>query len=112
VAHPLCQATESPTEGTAVLVVHRLGDSRAQGVLWPAEAPELPCEIKHCQRDATTRLAPLELKAVHPLAKSPVLTDFGQTVIESGAIFDYLICFHGFAGPHCRPATEPCQTPR
>ena len=50
-----------------MLVVHHLNDSRSQRVLWLLEELELPCEIKHYQRDAITRLALPELKAVHPL---------------------------------------------
>jgi glutathione S-transferase len=78
-----------------MLVVHHLNDSRSQRVLWLLEELGLPYEIKHYQRDAATRLAPPELKAVHPLGKSPVLTDGERTVIESGAIVDYLIRRHG-----------------
>lgn len=55
----------------------------------------LPYEIKPYQRDAQTRLAPAELKKVHPLGKSPVITDGNRTIIESGAIIDYLIRRHG-----------------
>jgi glutathione S-transferase len=78
-----------------MLVVHHLNDSRSQRVLWLLEELGLPYEIRHYQRDATTRLAPPELKAVHPLGKSPVLADGSTTVIESGAIVDYLIRHHG-----------------
>ena len=78
-----------------MLVVHHLNDSRSQRVLWLLEELGLPYEIRHYQRDATTRQAPPELKAVHPLGKSPVLGDGATTVIESGAIVDYLIRHHG-----------------
>jgi glutathione S-transferase len=78
-----------------MLVVHHLNDSRSQRVLWLLEELGLPYEIRHYQRDATTRLAPPELKAVHPLGKSPVLGDGSTTVIESGAIVDYVIRHHG-----------------
>ena len=78
-----------------MLVVHHLNDSRSQRILWLLEELGLPYEIKHYKRDATTRLAPPELMAVHPLGKSPVLTDDGQTIIESGAIVDYVIRHHG-----------------
>lgn len=78
-----------------MIVVHHLNDSRSQRVLWLLEELGLPYQIKQYQRDATTRLAPPELKAVHPLGKSPVLVDDGQTVFESGAIIDYLIRHHG-----------------
>ncbi len=78
-----------------MIVVHHLNDSRSQRVLWLLEELELPYQIKHYQRDPQTRLAPPELKAVHPLGKSPVLVDDGQTVFESGAIVDYLVRHHG-----------------
>lgn len=78
-----------------MIVVHHLNDSRSQRVLWLLEELELPYQIKAYQRDAGTRLAPPELKAVHPLGKAPVLVDDGQTVFESGAIVDYLIRHHG-----------------
>lgn len=78
-----------------MIVVHHLNDSRSQRILWLLEELEVPYQIKHYQRDTNTRLAPPELKAVHPLGKSPVLTDDGQTVIESGAIVDYVIRHHG-----------------
>ena len=78
-----------------MVVVHHLNDSRSQRVLWLLEELGLPYEIKHYQRDAKTRLAPPELKAVHPLGKSPVIIEDGQIVHESGAIVDYLIRHHG-----------------
>lgn len=76
------------------MIVHHLNDSRSQRVLWLLEELGLDYEIKHYERDAQTRLAPPELIAVHPLGKSPVLTDGELTVIESGAIIDYVIRRH------------------
>ena len=73
-----------------MLVVHHLNDSRSQRILWLLEELEAPYEIKFYQRDATTRLAPPELKAINQLGKSPVITDGDLTVIESGAIIDYI----------------------
>ncbi len=87
-----------------MLVVHHLNDSRSQRVLWLLEELGLPYEIRHYQRDAVTRLAPPELQAVHPLGKSPVLGDDGRTIIESGAIVDYLIRRHG--GGRLQPAAD------
>ena len=78
-----------------MIVVHHLNDSRSQRILWLLEELGLPYEIEKYQRDAQTRLAPPELKAVHPLGKSPVITDDGHTIIESGAIVDYVIRRHG-----------------
>ena len=73
-----------------MLVVHHLNDSRSQRILWLLEELGAPYEIKFYQRDATTRLAPPELKAVNQLGKSPVVTDGDLTIIESGAIIDYI----------------------
>jgi glutathione S-transferase len=101
---------EPITEGSPMLVVHHLNDSRSQRVLWLLEELELPYEIEHYQRDAGTRLAPPELKAVHPLGKSPVLTDGGRTVIESGAIVDYLIRRHGRGRLQPAPQTPAFDT--
>jgi glutathione S-transferase len=78
-----------------MLVVHHLNDSRSQRVLWLLEELQLPYEIRHYQRDASTRLAPPELKQVHALGKSPVLEDGARKLIESGAIIDYLLRHHG-----------------
>ena len=87
-----------------MLIVHHLNDSRSQRVLWLLEELGLPYEIRHYQRDASTRLAPPELLAVHPLGKSPVLTDGERTIIESGAIVDYIIRRHG--GGRLQPAPD------
>jgi glutathione S-transferase len=78
-----------------MLAVHHLNDSRSQRVLWLLEELGLPYALHTYRRDAQTRLAPPELAAVHPLGKSPVLVDGDRTVIESGAIVDYLIRRHG-----------------
>lgn len=87
-----------------MIVVHHLNESRSQRVLWLLEELGQPYEIRHYARDTTTRLAPPELKAVHPLGKSPVLEVDGLTLIESGAIVDYLIRRHG--GAPLRPAED------
>ena len=78
-----------------MITVHHLNESRSQRILWVLEELERPYEIKHYTRDATTRLAPPELLAIHPLGKSPVITDGNKTIIESGAIVDYLIRHYG-----------------
>ena len=78
-----------------MLTVHHLNNSRSQRVLWLLEELELDYTIKSYQRDAETNLAPPELEAVHPLGKSPVLTDGTNTVIESGAIIDYILRVYG-----------------
>jgi glutathione S-transferase len=78
-----------------MLKVHHLNNSRSQRILWLLEELALPYEIVAYQRDATTNLAPASLERVHPLGKSPVLVDGATTVIESGAILEYVVRRHG-----------------
>jgi glutathione S-transferase len=78
-----------------MIVVHHLNNSRSQRILWLLEELGRDYEIKRYERDPNTMLAPAELKAVHPLGKSPVITDEGQTLAESGAIVDYLVERYG-----------------
>jgi len=78
-----------------MLVVHHLNNSRSQRILWALEELAVPYEIKRYQRDAQTNLAPPELKQIHSLGKSPVITDGTRTIIESGAIIDYIIRHYG-----------------
>ena len=78
-----------------VITVHHLEHSRSQRVLWLLEELGLPYEIQHYQRDPKTSLAPPELRLVHPLGKSPVISDGEHTVAESGAIIEYLVERHG-----------------
>ena len=88
-----------------MITVHHLNNSRSQRVLWLLEELDLPYEIRHYQRDIKTMLAPPELKAVHPLGKSPVISDGGVTVAESGAIVEYLIDRYGQGRLKPPPAT-------
>lgn len=78
-----------------MIAVHHLNNSRSQRVLWLLEELGVAYDIKHYQRDARTMLAPPELKAVHPLGKSPVITDGDLTIAESGAIMEYLVDTYG-----------------
>ena len=86
-----------------MIVVHHLNNSRSQRILWLLEELGLPYEIKRYERDAKTMLAPPELLKVHPLGKSPVITDGDVTVAESGAIVEYLLDTYGEASG-LRPA--------
>lgn len=79
----------------AMVTVHHLNNSRSQRVLWLLEELGVPYEVKRYERDAKTMLAPPALLAVHPLGKSPVITDGDITVAESGAIIEYLVDTYG-----------------
>ena len=78
-----------------MIVVHHLENSRSQRILWLLEELGLPYEIKLYKRDPKTMRAPAELRAVHPLGKSPVVTDGDRTIAESGAIIEYLVETYG-----------------
>ena len=71
-----------------MITVHHLNHSRSHRVLWMLEELELLYELKRYGRDPKTMLAPPELKAVHPLGKSPVITDGDLTLAESAAIVE------------------------
>ncbi|WP_296676630.1 glutathione S-transferase family protein [Novosphingobium sp.] len=77
------------------LIVHHLNNSRSQRVLWLLEELSLPYEIRHYQRDPVTNLAPEDLKAIHPLGKSPLLEDDSVVIQESAAIVQHLIDSYG-----------------
>ena len=78
-----------------MIIVHHLNNSRSQRVLWLLEELGVAYDIKRYQRDAQTMLAPPSLRAVHPLGKSPVITDGELTIAESGAIVEYLVDRYG-----------------
>ena len=78
-----------------MIVVHHLNNSRSQRILWLLEELGLDYEIRKYQRDPKTMLAPPELRAIHPLGKSPVITDGDVTAAESGAIIEYLLERYG-----------------
>ena len=92
--------------GPAMIIVHHLNNSRSQRVLWLLEELGIPYEIQKYERDAKTMLAPPALLKVHPLGKSPVITEDGVTVAESGAIIEYLLERHG-GGRLMPPAGTP-----
>ncbi len=78
-----------------MIIVHHLNNSRSQRILWLLEELDLEYEVKRYDRDPTTMLAPESLRAVHPLGKSPVITDGALTLAESGAIIEYLVDRYG-----------------
>ena len=89
-----------------MLTVHHLNNSRSQRILWLLEELGTPYEIVKYQRMEPIPLAPPELKEVHPLGKSPVITDGGKTIAESGAIVEYLIDTYGKGRMKPKPGTD------
>lgn len=96
--HPSLEAAGTPSiaaRQTPMIKVHHLNNSRSQRILWLLEELGVPYEIVPYQRDAVTNLAPPELKDIHPLGKSPVISDGDLVVAESGAIIEYLVRKYG-----------------
>lgn len=82
--------------------VHHLEKSRSHRILWLLELLGVDYEIQVYQRDSKTQQAPDALKKIHPLGKSPVITDGELTIAESGAIIDYLV--HRYGEGRLQPA--------
>lgn len=78
-----------------MITVHHLNESRSQRILWLLEELQIPYEIRFYWRDKHTKMAPPELQQVHPLGKSPVITDEGRAIAESGAIIEYVVRHYG-----------------
>ena len=96
-----------------MIIVHHLNNSRSQRVLWLLEELGAPYEVKRYERDAQTMLAPPELRAIHPLGKSPVIEDTdvsgGVIVAETGAIIEYLLAKYPAAGLPPAPGTPEAR---
>lgn len=88
-----------------MITLHHLEQSRSQRIAWLLEELELDYEVRQYRRDRKTSLAPPELRAVHPLGKSPVITDGDTVVAESGAIIEYLLERHGDGRLQPQPGT-------
>lgn len=93
-----------------MIVVHHLENSRSQRVLWLLEELGRPHEVKRYERDRATMLAPPELRAVHPLGKSPLVEMDGEIVAETGAIVEHLL--DTVPGTALRPASGTPQARR
>jgi glutathione S-transferase len=78
-----------------MLIVHHLGKSQSERIVWLCEELELPYELKRYTRDAVTMLAPPDYKALHPIGAAPVITDGELVLAESGAIVDYIMATYG-----------------
>jgi glutathione S-transferase len=92
-----------------MLLVHHLETSRSQRILWLLEELGVPYDLKIYRRDINTRLAPAALKAIHPLGKSPVISDEGDVIAESGAIIEYIVEKYGPGRTGELSALEPVR---
>ena len=88
-----------------MITVHHLNNSRSQRVLWLLEELGVSHQVKHYQRGPDMR-APAELRQVHALGKSPVITDGDLTIAETGAVIEYLLETYG-QGRFVPPAGTP-----
>ena len=89
-----------------MLIVHHLGKSQSERIVWLCEELAIPYELKVYDRDPVTRLAPVEYKALHPLGTAPIITDGDTVLAESTAIVEYILAKYG-NGSLTVPATDP-----
>ncbi|MFT2091788.1 glutathione S-transferase [Paraglaciecola sp. 2405UD69-4] len=89
-----------------MITLHHLNNSRSQRILWLLEELKLDYKIETYQRDKETNLAPESLKLIHPLGKSPIITDGDTSIAESGAIIEYLISRYGEQSAELTKTTE------
>ena len=87
-----------------MLVVHHLGVSQSERIVWLCEELAIPYELKLYDRDPVTRLAPAVYKALHPLGTAPIITDGDLVLPESGAIMEYIIGKYGDGRLAVKPA--------
>jgi glutathione S-transferase len=92
--------------GFVMLVVHHLGRSQSERIVWLCEELGIPYELKHTARDPVTILAPADYKALHPIGSAPVIIDGDLVLAESGAIVEYIIAKYG-NGRLALPASHP-----
>jgi len=78
-----------------MITVHHLGVSQSERVVWLCEELAIPYQLRRYERDPTTRLAPADYKALHPMGIAPVITDGALVLAESGAILEYVIAKYG-----------------
>ena len=78
-----------------MLTVHHLGKSQSERIVWLCEELGIPYELNIYDRDAVTRLAPPDYKALHPIGAAPVIQDGEVLLAESGAIVDYIVAKYG-----------------
>ena len=89
-----------------MLIVHHLGKSQSERIVWLCEELGLPYELKHTARDPVTILAPADYKALHPIGSAPVIFDSDLVLAESGAIVEYITAKYG-NGQFVLPASHP-----
>ena len=89
-----------------MLIVHHLGKSQSERIVWLCEELGLPYELKHTARDPATMLAPADYKALHPIGSAPVIIDGDLVLAESGAIVEYITARYG-NGRLTLPANHP-----
>jgi glutathione S-transferase len=73
-----------------MLIVHHLGVSQSERIVWLCEELGIAYELKRYDREPQG-MAPADYKALHPLGAAPVITDGDVVLAESGAIMDYIL---------------------
>lgn len=75
------------------LIVHHLGVSQSDRVVWLCEELGIEYELRKYNRSPL--LAPPEYSALHPLGAAPVIEDGSLRLAESGACVEYIAQTYG-----------------
>lgn len=78
-----------------MIIVHHLGISQSDRIVWLCEELGIPYELKLYERDPETRMAPAAYRALTPFGTAPVITEGDLVLGESGAIVEYVIAKYG-----------------
>jgi len=92
-----------------MITVHHLGVSQSERVVWLCEELGIPYTLRRYDRDPSTRLAPAEYRALHPMGIAPVITDGDIVLAESGAILEYIMARYG--GGHLAVRADQANFP-
>ena len=78
-----------------MLVVHHLGLSQSERIVWLCEELAIPYVCRRYDRRADNGAAPEDYKALHPMGTAPAITDGAVVLAESGAIVAYICARYG-----------------
>ena len=88
-----------------MIIIHHLGVSQSDRIVWLMEELGLPYELKWYDRGPDF-LAPPEYRALHPAGTAPIIEDGDLVMAESTAIVEYISQRHG-KGRLSMPVASP-----
>jgi glutathione S-transferase len=87
-----------------MITLYHLLESRSERVIWLLEELGAPYALQAFRREANME-APAAYRAIHPMGTSPILRDADITLVETGAIVEYILERQGGARLRPTPGT-------